>query len=184
MRIVIIAALAAMSLNAQAFRVSDNPKWFIDFNVASFHNQEFFYTEETKTGVNRPFMLDSNGGFYYGYEEYTYTETVATPFNEDNFGIGVRYQAYENLDLSVGFYDNSFYKTSVYAGIEVHTKRDRWISVGAALALVSGYSGTPTESVMIFLPIVQIGPPQIGARIGYMPVGETKFGTLQFYLGF
>lgn len=177
MRTIIISGLLLLAGNAHAFNVSDDPKWFIDFNVASFHNQDLFYTEETKTGyINNP---------YLGIEgEYTYTETVATPFNEDNFGIGIRREVHENLDISVGFYDNSFYKTSVYAGIEVHTKRDRWISVGAALALVSGYSGTPTETIMFVLPMVQIGPPQMGARIGYMPFGEVKFGTVQFYLGF
>jgi hypothetical protein len=180
MRTIIIAGLAALSLNAQAFSVSDKPKWFIDFNVASFHNQEFFYTEEERTVTSYNPYLNPNDP----YQTYTYTEVVETPFNEDNFGLGVRYEAHENLDVSVGFYDNSFYNTSVYAGVEVHTKRERWISVGASLALVSGYSGTPTETIMFVLPMVQIGPPQIGARIGYMPFGEVKFGTMQFYVGF
>ena len=177
MRTIIIIALLAISQTSFAFNVKDHPKWFFDFNVASYHNQDLFYTEETfERSYMSPYRVEPI--------KYTVTEIVETPFNENNFGIGIRYEVRPNIDLSVGFYDNSFYKTSIYAGAEFHTLRSRWISIGVAFGLVSGYQGTPTPSTFLVLPVVQLGPPQMGVRLGYMPVGEVKFGTMQFYLGF
>jgi hypothetical protein len=129
--------------------------WTVDFNVASVHSQENYYIDG-----------------------------AATPFNEDNQGLGIRYGLTDHVDVMAGFYDNSFHKTSVYAGVEWHTSREYLVSVGVAVAAVTGYSGTPTETPLIFLPVVQLGQPEIGMRFGHMPVGEVKFTTFQLYLGF
>ena len=150
--------MAGFSPEAKAAKFHvDEPKVFLDINIASKHSQELYWLEGDVDG---------------------------TPFNEDNAGLGIRYELTEVLDVSVGFYDNSFYNTSVYAGMELHTPRKHWVSVGVAMAAVSGYAGTPTATPLIFLPVVQLGPPQMGARFGHMPIGEVKFTTFQLYVGF
>lgn len=153
---IIIFSTSVWYNQAKAFEVSNNPEYFVDFNIASFHDQDQWYDDKGQ----------------------------AHDFNEDNMGIGLRKPLTEHIDVSVGFYDNSFHKTSVYTGLEWHTKRTRLVSLGIAAALVSGYTDTPTPTILMFLPVVQLGPPQIGVRVGYMPLGKAKFSTMQFYLGF
>lgn len=167
----VLSVFAASKANA--FEVRDKPTVFLDFNIASKHSQDHYYVEEPVYYQAHPM-----------YDHLPDTHMVKYQFNEDNAGLGIRYQVHENIDISLGFYDNSYHKTSVYVGAEAHTSRKRLISIGIALATVSGYSDTPTETPLLLLPVVQIGPPQIGARIGYIPFGEIKFTTFQMYLGF
>ena len=165
MKKLLIIAVLLTSTNATAFDVSDNPKVFIDLHVTSFHSQDNWYLIEQ-------------------YQDGTETITEI-PFNENNIGIGVRWQIEEFLDTSIGFFKNSFHNTSFYVGGEIHTPRDYFVSVGFTVALVTGYTGQiPTETPIIAMPIVQIGVPKFGVRIGYKPFGIVKFGTLSFYVGF
>ncbi len=148
-----------MSSGALAFDVSDDPKVFIDLHVTSVHSQANYY-------------LDVGD------------RTEETPFNKNNGGIGLRYQVEDFLDVTAGFYKNSFYNTSVYLGGEIHSSRKSFVSVGLAAALITGYIGTPTSTPVIALPIVQIGVPQVGIRVGYMPFGIARFATFSLYVGF
>ena len=165
MKSILPIALLLMSSNVLAFDVSDTPKVFIDLHVTSFHAQDNWYlTEEDQYGENT---------------------TTEIPFNENNGGIGIRWEVESFLDTSIGFFKNSFDKTTFYLGGEIHTPRQYLISVGFVAALVTGYSGNiPTPTPIMAMPIMQIGVPQIGVRLGYMPFGQVRFGTLSFYVGF
>ena len=161
----IIAAALLTSTNATAFDISDKPKVFIDLHVTSFHSQDNWY----KVGkvVGHPHA----------------TTTTEVPYNENNAGIGLRWPTAEFLDTSVGVFKNSYNNTTVYLGGELHTSRDYFVSVGVMAAFVTGYSGNiPTPIIGLLL--LQIGVPQFGVRVGYMPIGEVKFGTMSFYVGF
>lgn len=163
----LITTLLLASSNAMAFNVSDTPKVFIDLHVTSFHAQDNWHKPE-------PAPWDPNK-----------TMTTEVPFNENNSGIGIRWQIENFLDTSIGFFKNSYDNTTVYVGGEIHTPRTYFVSVGLMAAFVTGYTGNiPTPTPILALPIMQIGVPQFGIRVGYMPLGKVKFGTLSFYVGF
>jgi len=154
--------LLLVSVNALA-DTSNKTTMFVDLHMTSFHSQENYYED---------------------YETDEGTKTTTIPFNEENFGIGVRYQLEDFLDVSVGFFKNSFYNTSVYLGGEVYTSRQRLISIGLAVGLVSGYRGTTIDTPVMVMPIMQVGVPEIGVRIGVVPFGVVPFATVSLYAGF
>ena len=86
-------------------------------------------------------------------------ETVE--LNELNLGIGItvapgkysygddKYVPMEYMSYRVGVYNNSYNRTSVYAGINPHTSRYGNIMYGVMLGVVSGYDITPNDSSLI-----------------------------------
>ena len=109
-------------------------------------------------------------------------------YNEDNFGLGVAYAWRNDWDLKLGFFDNSYDKTSVYAGAIWHKDfyRGNWtIAPGVGLLLVTGYENTPEDAPVVaplLLPAVSIGHRAMRANIGYVPFGKVDFFTFQLQL--
>lgn len=170
MKNLLLVVLLLVSTSVAAFEES---QIYIDLHVTSWHNQENFYTEVPVYYRAHPM-----------YHNEPKTQTIATPFNSNNGGIGIRGELEDWLDVGFGFYKNSFYKTSVYGGIEIHTSRKRFVSLGLTLMAVSGYMDTPTPTPVIVMPVINLGIPEIGMRVGYMPFGEVPFATMSFYVGF
>lgn len=87
-------------------------------------------------------------------------------FNEDNAGIG-----YKLDNLRFGVYNNSYHKTTVYAGYDAHTS-GKYFQLGLQAGIASGYQGTPQgrgELTVFALPYVAIGSERVKAEIGYLP---------------
>jgi len=118
----------------------------VDFNLLSVHTQK-----------------------YYKYNN------VIRPFNSNNYGIGYSYQASKNLQYTVGFYDNSYYKTTIYGGVRFGAR------YGVTIVLLTGYTDTPVDKDIRLgvLPNVRI----YNFTIGYVPSlgkGSIGYGTLQY----
>lgn len=102
-------------------------------------------------------------------------------WNEINIGGGISYEMNPNLEASAGFFNNSFYKPSVYAGLDLHTTRAKFVSAGLAFGPISGYTNTPTKTLVFVLPNVVFTKGKFRARVGYMPVGISK--AITFSIG-
>lgn len=138
---------------------ADEPRIWLDINWFSFHEEDYYYTDQ---GVKQE-------------------------FNENNPGILVRYELHQNLDIGAGMFKHSFDEWTPALGFEIHTRRNRGISIGAVAGYAPGYKDTDINTVFFILPMVQAqlpGSPTIGIRAGYMPFGNTKFGTVQITVGF
>jgi hypothetical protein len=133
-------------------------------------------------------LLSNHSADYYydGCDRRAYDDRnicqVKRPFNENNLGLGLGYELNRYVELGVGFYENSYYNTSVYAGGDVHiplvaTPRGH-VKLGAAIAFVTGYENTPTQTPILFLPTLTVGNEHVRAKIGFAPVGEVTFYTL------
>jgi len=76
------------------------------------------------------------------------------PWNERNYGLGATINGY-----TVGFYKNSYFKTSFYAGVTIGTKAiavgKARIRLGASLGAVSGY----------FYPITPVAIPNLSVEV-------------------
>src|SRR4030066_1093964 len=66
-------------------------------------------------------FLDVNGLSKPRQETFVYQGQQET-FNGDNAGLGVTAALSKHIDLKVGFYDNSYFHTTVYGGGNVKTE--------------------------------------------------------------
>lgn len=107
-------------------------------------------------------------------------------YNEENDGFGVSYGYTKNIDLKVGFFENSYFKTSMYAGVvlnkDYYIFNNILISPGLGLMLSTGYDDTPIDAPLIapiFHPSISFGHKALRSTIGYIPYGEDKVITFQ-----
>lgn len=149
------------ALTASAAHALDQGQWTLDINGASWHSENSYF----HGGQNRQ-------------------------YNESNLGLGLSYGFHDNLDLKVGFFDNSYQKTSVYAGAFAHwdfyTQDRQWvISPGAFLLLASGYENTP-ENAPAIAPVpgfaVGVGHRKLRLNLGYIPFGQVQLATAQLQI--
>ena len=112
------------------------------------------------------------------------------PYNERNLGLGLTYSYHENLDFKVGFYENSYEKTSIYAGAQPHINllNDNRLTLegGLMFGVVSGYEEEDNAGIeiggglnVIILPTIRIGYDFVFLNIGYLPGAVATF-QLQF----
>lgn len=92
-------------------------------------------------------------------------------YNETNSGLGYEWQASEHVNYSLGFFENSYAKTSWYAsafyGYTVATTSWGKLRLGLTGGLVTGY---PANDVLpLFLPTAMIETKHAGINIGYSP---------------
>ena len=107
-------------------------------------------------------------------------------YNEDNEGVGLTYGYKRNIDLKFGFFENSYYKTTVYAGAvfnqDFYMLNDMVISPGIGLIFASGYDNTPMDAPMItpvLHPSLSFGHKSLRSTIGYIPFGDVEVVTFQ-----
>lgn len=118
----------------------------------------------------------------YHFDRSPEYKGVSFRHNEDNFGLGVSYQLNEDIELKLGYFENSHYKTSVYALVNktlwnLNSSNSHWdVRAGLAAGLVSGYEGTKGENELSFgvaqpmiLPNVVIGYKRVQSLIGLVP---------------
>lgn len=107
-------------------------------------------------------------------------------YNEDNEGAGFTYGYSRNIDIKFGFFENSYYNTTVYAGAvfnqDYYLFNNFVISPGIGLILATGYDDTPVNAPVIspiLHPSISFGNKSLRSTIGYIPFGEDKVITFQ-----
>lgn len=87
--------------------------------------------------------VDVNGlSKHYGGRDYFCDDGVCKKKNEVNPGVGVGYEVRDWAELKLGFYKNTYYATTTYAG--VNFKKDfnvgpTIVSPGVMFGVVTGY---------------------------------------------
>ena len=123
------------------------------------------------------------------HEKSTYDNNQE--YNENNFGLGLSYGYSESIDFKVGFYDNSYNRTTKYLAAiwqkNYYYKQLR-ISPGAGIFLVTGYDGTPEFAKKIqpgVIPSLSIGYENVALNIGLVPsVKSNNVATFQLQIKF
>jgi len=95
-------------------------------------------------------------------------DSVGFDWNEVNPGLGYGHDTFTNMRTIGGFFRNSVYDTSLYAGFELHTNTT--IEVGLAFGAMTGYEKDVNPALAAH---IQYGP----VRVGLQPVmwfGEVK----------
>ena len=93
-------------------------------------------------------------------------------YNETNLGVGLSLPITPKLDALAGFFENSFNKTTAYAGVNYHTVNSRGFSAGLNTGVASGYEGTinsENKLLLMFIPHITYTLKNIRAEIGYIP---------------
>ncbi len=138
----------------------------------------FFMVFSTLTSAD--VLLDVNlASKHIGQSNYCYKGECKS-INSSNLGLGLTYPTGSFTDIKVGFYNNSYYKTSVYGGVNFkHEYNIGKLNVvpGVIVGMVTGYNGTP-ENAGIVAPIlllnVAVGTKNTHVIFGYLP--STMFG--------
>lgn len=126
------------------------------------------------------------GEYHVGsnHSEVGYTDrTGYHKFNENNTGGGISYEVSNNFEVGAGFFKNSYNNRSVYGGVDFHTSRARYLSVGVSLGPITGYKDTPQGNRWMVLPNVVFGNDKVRTKIGYIP-GDVSVMTLTVGIGF
>jgi hypothetical protein len=114
-------------------------------------------------------------------------------FNDRNFGVGLTHEVRRSLEVKVGFYQNSFYKTSGYVLANfIYHQRLGAVTVAPAfgVGLISGYRGTSCCDVTdgrsdvepAVFPNLSLGIAAARLNIGTIPrlKGDMDVFTFQF----
>lgn len=127
--------------------------------------------------------LDMNVTSWHSNETYTWKGNTKK-YNSDNIGLGLSYEVEDWYEVKVGVYDNSYYKTTVYGGVNVKhdlaASRNWTIAPGLTAGVVTGYNDTPMHAAAIapiLLPNVELGYDQWRAVVGFIPVRAFGFGN-------
>ncbi len=128
--------------------------------------------------------LDINGLSWHSERRYV-ENGESSKYNQTNLGLGGSYGWSADLDLKLGFFDNSYEKNSFYAGVYWH--RDfyygNWtVAPGIALLLVTGYDDTPENAPAVAplaIPGISFGHRALKLNFGFVPFGNVNFALLQ-----
>ncbi|MEO0444192.1 MAG: hypothetical protein AAFZ92_10740 [Pseudomonadota bacterium] len=112
-------------------------------------------------------------------------------YNEDNDGFGFSYGYSDMLDFKMGYFENSYHNTSVYAGLALNKDyyfyNDIVLSPGIGVMFTTGYKDTnlnaPTLAPIVH-PSITIGHRMLRSTIGYIPYGENTVLTFQTQIQF
>lgn len=64
---------------------------------------------------------------------------VSGDFNEKNFGLGIEHSLNNNVYISAGGYENSYYDRSYYAGVGYEQEVSKYFKVGSEVFYATGY---------------------------------------------
>jgi hypothetical protein len=154
---------------------------FIDVNGFSKHSQGSYITDCATTTT--PKSKSHGKGHGKGHGGTTSTSCGSEKFNSQNGGLGLTYSMTKHFDAKVGFYDNSYYRTSWYAGVNAKYDFNYGkfsISPGVMVGGATGYDNTPMYGdvvQLIAIPNVKMAYGPIGMTLGYIPkspVGTNK----------
>jgi hypothetical protein len=168
--------------------------FWLEVNGTSFHGESDYHDGWDRTYYpdydwGKPLPVDNLLYTQKNGEYSFFTETEKRrKFNSANFGLGLKYGLAKYADAFVGFYDNSYDKTSFYGGVNI--KRDFHpgggkfrVAPGLKLGLVTGYAGTPDndaawgpgDTAPMAIPNIEVGYGSVYTNAGYIPaVGENS----------
>lgn len=118
--------------------------------------------------------LDINGVSQHSKDTYWY-QGKTHRYNESNLGLGLTYGVKKYVDVSAGFFENSYYRTTVYAGFRLGPEfvfGDVVVSPGIQAGYASGYVNTPVNSSSlrpVVLPNLRVAYRGVGVTVGYVP---------------
>ena len=170
--------LAAMIIVGMLLVVADahsvQGQYWGEYHVGSNHSQKYYYLKTPNCYIGR---VDGKRHCFAG------ERTVRHEFNENNTGGGISYEVTNNFEVGAGFFKNSFGNTAVYGGVDFHTSRARYVSVGVSLGPITGYKDTIMDTHWMILPNVVFGNDRVRTKIGYIP-GDVSVTTLTVGIGF
>lgn len=127
-------------------------------------------------------ILDTNGLSHHSLPEYYYQGKIHK-FNSNNIGLGLTLPAKKFLDWKLGFYKNSYYKTTFYGGANAKVDLGPF-SAGLFLGLATGYNNTPMHSGFfqpVVMPNVEVAFKHIGIMLGYLPATTNDIHSVSAY---
>lgn len=101
--------------------------------------------------------------------------------NQDNLGIGFEHRASERWAAIGGYYKNSLYRDTFYAGGMFTPWRSGALGFGLTLGLATGYTSYP---IPLVVPTLSIEGDRVGVNLLYMPVVSGGVAGLQFKVRF
>lgn len=78
-------------------------------------------------------------------------------YNERNFGLGAEYHLDEKWHLAGGFYENSYYRQTIYAAIGYEAVQWGPLHLGAAVVAVTGYVEGKVRFVLAPIAAIEYG---------------------------
>ncbi|MHB0978435.1 MAG: hypothetical protein ACYC1K_03500 [Minisyncoccota bacterium] len=123
--------------------------------------------------------IDINGKAWHDNKTYRY-EKQTFNYNENNLGLGLTYSIHKYIEISTGYYYNSFRRNTLYgaAKLKYDIKYKAFtITPGLGLGLVTGYEDTPVKADIIqpvVIPVLRIVYEKVGLTIGYLPKTERQ----------
>lgn len=122
--------------------------------------------------------LDFNGASWHTEKSF-YWNGQTRNYNQANWGLGLGAGLNDWGELKGGWFENSYYKTSVYVTFDMKPawltyRSDHWfVAGGIAVGAVTGYQDTPEQTSAVApwaLPNVSFGNPKRWRFIiGYLP---------------
>lgn len=123
--------------------------------------------------------LDVNGYSWHSNDTYVY-KGKRHDYNAENSGLGLTYGLNKYVEASAGFYNNSYYKQTLYGGLKI--KHDivfgnLVVSPGLNVGVATGYADTPIHAdyyQVVIMPAVRVTYRGMGLTVGYVPRVEKE----------
>lgn len=108
------------------------------------------------------------------HSEPTYRDRgVDREFNETNLGLGYMRGINRHVEVGFGGYKNSYERTSLYTGADVHTDTRNHARLGVSVGWITGYY----ETDIMVLPNVTFSDQHVRVKFGFIP-GKIKVVTV------
>lgn len=115
-------------------------------------------------------------------------EGITREFNEQNLGLGISHEFIKHWDVRAGFFENSYYKTSLYLAGSLHTSYQKPIALALQAGLATGYGGTPIgdgDLAPFVMPTVSVNIKSFRGELGYIPRTQSDASSvLTFTIGY
>lgn len=183
----VLAVLIAIIITCVLAGRAEAGNLWLEVNGLSYHTESDYHDGyerrygELKDLVGQP-------GCCYANEDYTklyVLEEKRESYNGLNYGLGAMYELDEYIGVKGGFYNNSYKKTSLYAGLNVRYE----IPAGPVKVVpnvtggfVTGYDDTPEDAYKyqpIVLPSVAVGTDKVRLNVSYLPGQNADVYTAQ-----
>lgn len=87
-------------------------------------------------------------------------------FNETNPGLGIEHSLTDDTRAIAGFYRNSIYRESVYAGVAWTPLKTEYVRAGFVAGGITGYMVSPAP---MLIPVVMFEGKRFGANLLFVP---------------